>query len=80
MGAPPTDFKANFVASVKKQFPDSLSTLLSLFSLLESISVTQTGAIVGGNARLVCNTTAPSQKNPVTLVIWYKNEGDAVYR
>ena len=46
----------------------------------EPIQTTQSIGLVGGNAVLLCNTTAPSTRNPVTLVIWYKNGGDPVYR
>ena len=49
-------------------------------SLTDFAAVTQRTAIVGGSAELPCNTAAPSISNPATLVIWYKNEGDAVYR
>ena len=48
--------------------------------LTDSAAVTQRTANIGGTAQLPCNTTAPSVSNPATLVIWYKNEGDAVYR
>ena len=41
---------------------------------------TESVGIVGGNTVLYCNTTAPSRNNPAILVIWYKNDGDPVYR
>ena len=42
---------------------------------------TQSVSVLGGTANLLCNTTAPSPKNPPILVIWYKNGGgDPVYR
>ena len=42
---------------------------------------TQSVSVLGGTAILLCNTTAPSPKNPPILVIWYKNGGgDPVYR
>ena len=46
-----------------------------------TLRTTQSVSVLGGIAMLLCNTTAPSPKNPPILVIWYKNGGgDPVYR
>ena len=42
--------------------------------------VVQSTALSGGTAVLPCDTSPPSASNPANLVIWYKNEGDPVYR
>ena len=46
----------------------------------ERVPMTHSVGLAGGNAVLQCNTTAPSTRNPLTLVIWYKDGGDPVYR
>ncbi len=46
----------------------------------EVVPVVQTVGLAGGGAVLPCNTSAPAPANPAILVIWYKNEGDPVFR
>ena len=47
----------------------------------EPVQTSQSVAIIGGEAYLPCNTTAPGRSHPPLLVIWYKNGGgDPVYR
>jgi len=51
------------------------------FSISDKVPISQSLTIVGGDAHLQCNTTAPGRSHQPLLVIWYKNGGgDPVYR
>ena len=47
-----------------------------------TVPMVQTVGLAGGSSVLPCDTSSPggSDSNPPTLVIWYKNEGDPIYR
>ncbi len=56
-------------------------SIMFFFTISDPGQTAQSVAIVGGEAFLPCNTTAPGRSHPPLLVIWYKNGGgDPVYR
>ena len=45
------------------------------------IPVTNVSGVLGRNARLPCDTTPPSEDNPLLIVIWFKESSpDPIYR
>ncbi|CAB4068303.1 unnamed protein product [Lepeophtheirus salmonis] len=54
--------------------------LVKAIQILNTSTIVQSLAIVGGRGLLPCNVSLPGSDHPPTLIIWYKNEGgDPVY-
>jgi hypothetical protein len=76
-----TNGASKFNTATKCSFNTFPRSDLSLTLLSDPVQTSQSVAIVGGEAFLPCNTTAPGRSHPPLLVIWYKNGGgDPVYR